>query len=92
MTMLATFGFPMSFAVSVTGTSIIRISVRAGFVVTMDEFTIINPPGKSSSRNLSTDGSLNAISVEGRLIMGEAMLWRESLTWQWAVPPRISGP
>ena len=35
-----------------------------------------SPPGRSSGQNLSTEGSLNASTVEGRLMRGDGMRTR----------------
>ena len=53
---------------------------------------MIHPPGRTLLSNLRSEGSFMATSTLGAETSGESMDWRESRTWQFEVPERISGP
>ena len=51
-----------------------------------------SPSSATSPRNRSREGRLNANSTDVRVTRGESTCEPERITWQCAVPPRISGP
>ena len=53
---------------------------------------INSPPGKISFSNLSREGLFITTSDVGLVTIGEPTASSETITEQFAVPPRISGP
>jgi len=53
---------------------------------------ISKPPGLTALSNLSSEGWFSKIAESNLVIIGELILFSDTITIQFAVPPRISGP
>ncbi len=80
------------FAMSVAGILYISMSLRFGFFSTIEELINSLPPGRTVFSNLSSEGALSAITASASVTTGEPTGSLDTMTLQFAVPPRISGP
>ena len=69
-----------------------RMSVRSETVEINEALLSSTPPGCTSGSYRSNDGGLSTIAALGRRTSGEPISSSETITVQFAVPPRISGP
>src|SRR3989338_4709643 len=91
-TRFATLTEPAFPAIAVAGRPIASTLDRSGGSGIRPESKITSPPSATSGRKRSKDGRLKANSTEARLTSGESTGDRDRMTWQCAVPPRISCP
>src|SRR4030042_4233486 len=92
-TILASFGFPFSMAISLTGIGRSSMSLRLASLGSIrEELNIKSPLGKRRGSYLTKEGRFITIAEWGLSTMGEPISLEEITIVQLAVPPLISTP